>query len=475
MRVSRRGLLLGAGAVLAGGLLPARRAAADDSGKEFRLIAKPSRVNLVGAGYPDTAVWSYNDTVPGPEIRVRQGDRVRVVVENQLPEGTTVHWHGIRVPNAMDGVPGLTQPLIEPGGTFTYEFDLPDAGTYWYHPHHRSFEQVGRGLFGAVVIEEPQPPEVDRDLLWVLNDWRLDEEAAIAGRFGNGMEAAMAGRVGNTVTLNGRVVDEAAVRSGERLRLRLVNAAVARIVSLRFEGHRPLVMALDGQPVEPHVPEGERILLGPAMRADLLIDMTGKPGQRFRVVDDFYERLAYRLVDLVYAERAPVRNEPPAAPKPLAANAMPEPDLRNAERHDVVLSGGMMSGMMGQGGGMMGGGMMGGMMHGGSTWAINGVAAPPDSHAMPPMLTVARGRTCALTFRNESVWWHPMHLHGHAFRVLSRNGAPTKYREWRDTVLVAPSETVEVAFGADNPGDWMLHCHVLDHQQGGMMTVIRVA
>jgi FtsP/CotA-like multicopper oxidase with cupredoxin domain len=436
-------------------------------------------VPLAGAGYPATDVWTYGSTVPGPEIRVRQGERLRVAIENRLAEDTTVHWHGVRVPNGMDGVPHLTQAPIVPGTSFVYEFDVPDAGTYWYHPHERSFEQVARGLYGPLVVEEREPLPVDRDLVWVLGDWRLLPDASIGGDFGNRMETGMAGRIGNTVTVNGRVIDSFAVRAGERMRLRLANAATARIFALEFRDHHPVVIALDGQPVEPHEPEGGRIVLGPAQRADLVLDLSGAPGGRSIVVDSFYQGLEYRLLDLAY-DAEPLRGRPLDAAVALAPNTMPEPDLAVAQRHEVLLGGGMMGGMMGVGGkrsgmgGMMG--MMGGMVHGdgmGMAWTINGIAA--TAHDMAPMLELERGRSYVLALANETAWWHPIHLHGHAFRVLARNGTPTRYREWRDTVLLQPQERVEVAFVADNPGSWMLHCHVLDHQNGGMMSVIKVA
>jgi FtsP/CotA-like multicopper oxidase with cupredoxin domain len=444
----------------------------------YHLTPGPARVPLAGAPYPETDVWAYDGTVPGPEIRVRQGGRLRALVENRLAEETTVHWHGLRVPNAMDGVPHLTQAPIGPGESFVYEFDLPDAGTYWYHPHQRSFEQVGRGLYGPLIVEERDPIAVDRDLVWVLGDWRLLEDASISSDFGGRMETAMAGRIGNTVTVNGQVVDTFAVRAGERIRLRLINAAPARIFGLEFRGHDPRVIALDGHPVEPHAPEGDRVVLGPAMRADLTLDLTGRPGERFTVADTFYQGLEYRLLDLVY-DAEPLRERPPDTPLVLSANTVPEPDLATAERHEVVLGGGMMGGMMGQGmRGMMSGrrtgmgGMMG-MMDGGMAWTVNGVAAL--SHDMTPMLELQRGRSYVLVLANETAWWHPIHLHGHVFRVIMRDGVRTRHREWRDTVLLAPHERVEVAFVADNLGDWMLHCHVLEHQEGGMMAVVRVA
>jgi FtsP/CotA-like multicopper oxidase with cupredoxin domain len=488
--MSRRSLLLASGGAIVGMTLPVGRARAGAPALDRTLVAGPGRIALAGADSPATVVWCYSGNIPGPEIRVRQGERVRVVLENRLPEDTTVHWHGVRVPNAMDGAPYVTQPPIEPKASFTYEFMAPDAGTYWYHPHDHSSEQVGRGLMGAFIVEETEPPKVDRDITWVLGDFRLKDGGSIAGGFDNPMEMSMAGRIGNTVTINGRVPDRFEVRSGERIRLRLINAAPARIFGLEFKDHSPLVIALDGQPIEPHTPEGGRIVLGPAMRTDLVLDMMGEPGRAGPVVDSFYEGLSYELVELSYSREPPLRSQllPPTAKLP--RNTMPEPDLQKAQRHNVTLTGGMMGGMgmsggmggmMGNGGGMDGmmrgmgrGGGMGGMM-GGSMWAINGVAVMNDDmRHMKPVMTLARGESYILAIDNQTAWYHPIHLHGHSFRVITRNGRPTKYSEWRDTVLMAPRDGAEIAFVADNPGDWMFHCHILDHQDGGMMSTIRV-
>ena len=460
--------MLGAAAVGIAKAFPLRRSLAEPKTKEYRLAARPATVNLTGDGYPDTAVWAYDGTVPGPELRIRQGQPVRITVANRLGEDTTVHWHGVRVPNAMDGVPGLTQQPIRPGESFIYEFTPPDAGTFWYHSHADTLQQLGRGMAGALIVEEIEPvPGIDRDLVWFIADWRLDDQGRIAGGFGNRMEAGMSGRIGNTVTLNGRVPEAVSVQAGERVRLRLVNAALARIVALRFEEHKPVVVAHDGQPCEPYSPEGGRVVLGPAMRADVILDTTGKPGQTYRVIDDFYQDLAYRLVDLAY-DGKPAR-EPSSEPLPkLRVNPVPEPDLTTAERHDIALQGGMMGGM--------GGGMMRGMMGAdGATWAMNGMSMTGDGQPdMPPLFTIKRGMSCVLALRNETAWWHPMHLHGHSFRVVSRNNKPNPRREWRDTLLVPPRESAEIAFVADNPGDWMFHCHVTDHQEAGMMAVIRI-
>jgi FtsP/CotA-like multicopper oxidase with cupredoxin domain len=449
--------------------------------REQRLVAAPGSVSIVGETGPQTHVWAYERSVPGPQIRVRQGERLRVRIENLLPQETTVHWHGVRVPNAMDGVPHLTQPPIARGGSFVYEFDCRDAGTFWYHPHARSFEQVERGLAGALIVEEAQPIAVDRDLIWLLDDWRLTPEAQLSEDFGNMMDVSHAGRLGNTVTINGRVPQRFTVRSGERIRLRLINAANARIFGVEFQGHQPLVIALDGQPTEPYTPEDGRIILGPGQRVDLLLDCLGRPGTKSMVVDRFYPEQQYRLVDLAYDEGAPLRQSPLNAPMRLQPNSLADPDLQKAVRHTVEFGGGAMDPKMMREtsrGGNTQTGMMREMMdrmRRGAIWTINGVSIPGGEHAHAPLLTLDRGRPYIFDMLNETAWWHPMHLHGHVFRVLSRNGRPNARREWLDTVLMAPGERVEIAFVADNPGDWMFHCHILEHQQGGMMGTVRVA
>ncbi|MBR28202.1 MAG: copper oxidase [Rhodobacteraceae bacterium] len=475
--LSRRGFL--AGSAAAGAALSLQPAWADTH-RAFTLRAASGRARLVPEPWGESDVWCYGGTVPGPEIRVRQGDRLRIAVENALDEETTVHWHGLRVPNAMDGVPHLTQAPIAPGETFTYEFDAVDAGTFWYHPHQRSFEQVGRGLYGALIVEEANPPRVDRELVWVLDDWRLTQDAAISDDFGGFHDMSHAGRLGNTVTINGRVPDALPVRAGERIRLRLINAANARIFALDFGDLAPQVIALDGQPVTPHAAPGGRVVLGPAMRADLILDVTAAPGATISVIDRFFAQDAYTLVDLTVAE-TPLRDTAPDWSMELPSNPLPEPDIARARRHEVTFTGGMMGGMVerqmglsGESGmgGMMSGGMMN-RMHDGGIWFVNGVAA--EGHILDPMLTLERDASHVIPMTNATAFHPPIHLHGHSFRVISRNGTPTAHREWQDTVLMAPRERVEIAFVADNPGDWMFHCHILEHQAGGMMGVIRVA
>lgn len=444
------------------------------------LRAAPARVSMLGAAAPSTAVWAYNGQVPGPVLRVAQGDVLRVQAINDLAEPTTIHWHGLRIPNAMDGVPGVTQAPIAPaGGTFDYAFACPDAGTFWYHPHLRGHVQVAMGLHGVLIVDEPAQPAVDRDVLWVLDDWRLTRDGQVSGDFGSPFDASHAGRIGNTVTINGALPDRFAVAAGERIRLRLANVANARVFALRFDGHAPWVVAHDGMPCEPYPPRRGRVVLGPGMRADLVLEASGEPGAAFRVIDDFYPGQAYEVVTLAYGpERLRSLAPLPAAALRLPPNPVAEPDVERAQRHVVTFTGGMMGGMAGggMGGGMPGGGMPGGgMMGGGAVWAINGVAMTDETHAHAPLLTLAQGRSHVIELRNQTAWFHPIHVHGHSFRILSRNGRPLPRHDLADTTLLAPRETAEIAFVADNPGDWMFHCHVLEHQATGMMATLRVA
>lgn len=468
--------VLGTGLVMPAWPWPVRGASADAGAtRTYHLRTGAASASVHGPVRRPLPAWGYNGSVPGPVLRARRGDTLRIVVDNGLDQATTVHWHGLRVPNAMDGVPHVTQPPIAPGERFVYEFAVPDAGTFWYHPHMHGEEQVGRGLYGLLIVDEPEPLAVDRDLSWVLDDWRLTDSGDLAGGFGNLRDRSHAGRIGNHITINGLPPGPLRLRPGERVRLRLLNAANARNFALEFGGHRPWLVALDGQPHEPvRLDAGEPIVLGPAMRADLVLDGDGDPDARHVVVDTFYRDREYELTTLVY-EGTAIRPSGTHGPPALPPNPLIEPDLTAAERHEVTLDGGMMGDMRGlviDGAAADTVADMGVLRRTGLMWGMNGVAAA--RHDVEPALTLARGRSYVLRIDNRTAWHHPMHLHGHSFRVVARDGKPTTHREWRDTVMVAPRETADIAFVADNPGDWMFHCHILEHLAGGMMSLVRV-
>ncbi len=467
----RQFLQLGAAATV-GSLLPLSRAGAAETVREYKLVAAKSKVQLANPPFPATGLWCFNGQTPGPQIRLRLGERVRIVAENQLDEITSVHWHGLRLENEMDGIAFLTQPPIEKGERFVYEFTPPDAGTFWYHSHENAAVQQGRGLDGAFIVEEIEPPKVDRDLVWMLDDWRLDENAQITEDFDSIVDYSRAGRIGNTVTLNGRAAGELRVRAGERVRLRMVNTANARIFRVVFTFHKPRIIALDGQPTEPFVPPFGYVELAPGQRADVILDMEGKPGERFQVVDSAFLQNPYKLAEIVYEDGKPLRESPLDASIRLPSNPVLPPDLTGEPfQKDVPLEGGDL--------GRLRSAYLEGQQRGvselllnGKFWAVCGVSA--FRQVMPPFATVERGRTCVFRLQNRSVWPHTMHTHGHTFKVISH---PTQaYQEGRylDTVLLGPEEEVTIAFVADNPGDWLFHCHMLSHAYAGMLATFRV-
>jgi len=472
---SRRDLLQLAGAGVSMLALPPALAQGRRDGGVAALRASAfSQVIRPGAR---SDVWGFNGSVPGPVLRYRRGDTARIAVTNALPRdaATTVHWHGIRVPNAMDGVPQVTQDPIPVGQTFTYEFRVPDAGTYWYHPHQMSYEQVARGMYGTLIVEEDRPLPVDREVLWVLGDFKLDAKGRQVDDFGRLQDLGGGGRLGNVLALDGRQAGRdrrLAVRSGERIRLRLLNAATARIFLLDFRGQQPVVVAYDGQAVEPHpLPQG-LLLLGPGMRTDLVLDCEGAPGDTFPVIDRRDQ--GHHIATIAYERKPAVRSRALRDPVRIEANALPEPDPAKAVEHFLVFEGGLL--------GKPAIGMVDGkplkmaeiMQSRGLAWSMNYVAEHEHAMLHTPLFTFRRGEHVVLKMVNETEFEHPMHLHGHSFRVLRVNDRPTRLREWRDTVMVAPRGSVDIAFVADNPGEWMFHCHILEHAAGGMMGTVAV-
>lgn len=456
------------GAVLALAPMTTGTRAAVRPANEFSLMARPGQANLVGQGNPTTEVWQYGGTVPGPVLRVPQGKPVRIRFDNQLPQPSTMHWHGIRLANAMDGVPKLIQKEVQSGKQFLYEFTPPDAGTYWYHPHSRTWEQMARGLYGVIIVNEDKPPLVDRDLVWAVDDWLLNEQAGIEERSLGAMhDWAHGGRQGNWITINGEPEPEVIVHGGERLRLRLVNVANARIMDLRFKGVEAHTIALDGQPVAPEVlPEG-RVTLAPGQRADLMIDITGKPGQRF-AVEYVTRRGGVKIAHLVVSNKTVRKHlltssiELPPNPADVAL------DLKRMKTFELKMEGGAMGGLreafykdrvM----------PIRELVQHKQVWALNGQAGMTRK----PLFRVRRGQVTAIRIINDNSWPHAMHLHGHHFKVLQEGSNPLA-GPWHDTFLIGAGETRTIVFRADNPGRWLLHCHMVEHTAAGMVTWVHV-
>ena len=431
-----------------------------------KLQARVADMQLLPEEYGRTTIWGYSGTMPGPEIRVAQGSRVQRQLFNGLPQATSTHWHGIRIDNAMDGVSGLTQNAVEPGASFDYDFRAPDAGTYWYHAHNRSFEQVARGLYGALIVEEPSPPDVDVEDVLILDDWLIDPATGqIDSNFESPHDRSHAGRNGNFIATNGVSGLTKTARQNERRRLRIINAANARLFQLRLEGLDGWVVALDGMPLAQPEKIGESLILGPAQRADVFVDVTADVGSSaflLAILDG--EALPQVRFD-VKAQAASARRD---MPKPLPNNSHQMVTLEGATPLALNMEGGAMGGLRAA---TLNDKRMSfqQLVREGQFWAFNGAIGTMEN---PPLAKLSRGESVRLKVRNDTAFPHAMHLHGMHFHEVTDDG---RLGPLRDTTLLFGDQTREIAFVADNPGQWLLHCHMLSHAASGMMTRIEVA
>jgi len=413
---------------------------------EVEIVAAETTIELID-GKP-LRVWAYNGTVPGPTLRVRLGDTLRVKLTNKLPQETTIHWHGVRVPNGMDGVPHMTQPPVAPGGTFTYEFTPKDAGTFWFHPHVRSSEQVERGLYGLLIVEDKAPPPY-REVTWILDDWMLGPDGQIFDNFNTMHDLAHDGRWGNAITVNGRTDTRLTAAAGERIRLRLLNASNGRIYAVDLAGLDAKIIAVDGLYARTPSTLG-RFELAPGNRLDL--DVTIKGGGRSLIVTDrFVPQRPNRLAEIDIDGSVPERTiEPPHMKVPAWASGLAEP-VTHEFRLDAR-----------QGGTY------------GIEWTIDGKAFAGHDHHHDPGLVLERGKWARLRFVNASARLHPIHLHGMFFKLLARDSVPVDEPFFRDTVLVHGNENIDIGVVPLDAGSWMMHCHILEHAEAGMMTMIDV-
>lgn len=438
---------------------------ADDGFRSLR--ASVAKAQLLAPGEGMTDVWAYEKSVPGPVLRVRQGERMKVRFFNDLPQPSTVHWHGIRIENAMDGVAGLTQTAVPPGESFDYDFVAPDAGTYWYHPHSRTWEQLARGLYGMLIVEEQSAPGFDLDLPLIIDDWRLDEKGAIhEASLGAMMDKSHAGRLGNWVTVNGASGPTLKVPTNGLVRLRLANASNARVLRLKVANLKGRVIALDGQPVLGSPVDHETVVLAPSQRVDIALRATAEPGQ----TTDLLVESRDTAISVATLETTGAAVEEREMPR-LQANAIPPlGDLTTALKVDLRMEGGAMGTMREASfkGQVL---SIRELVRAGQAWAFNGISGRTED----PLFRAKRGQTVVVKMINDTAWPHAMHFHGHHVRALELNGAPVKNAPWRDTELLERGDTLTVAFPAENVGKWMVHCHMLEHQAAGMATWFEVS
>lgn len=400
------------------------------------------------AGVPLT-LYAYNGVVPGPLIQARVGDEVVVRFKNELPEATTIHWHGLRISDLMDGSPRMQAP-VEPGGTFEYRFTVPDAGSFWYHPHVRGNEQIEKGLQGPLVVHEADDPAIDADRFVVLDDMLLADDGMPP--FLSGHMELMHGRTGNVLLTDG-VAEALSMTSavGRVERWRLVNTANARTMTLSIEGAAWRVVGTDGGLITaPYAPARLEVAVG--QRYDLEVTFAAEGTARLlsHVLtlddDNEVEELAIPVVEVAVepSDAAPtVASWPAVAPLP----------VREPGRYLTVV----LAARSGAGGEL--------------EWNINGHA-----HSDHWLFQATQGDTLAIIYSNTAGPEHPFHLHGQFFEIVARDGVPvTDEPGLKDTVLVHGMEQVEIKAYLDNPGQWMAHCHILEHMELGMMADFEVA
>lgn len=420
---------------------------------ETEIVARVQELEVVPG--VRTALWTYNGQLPGPSIEVSRGDRLIVHFRNELPEATTIHWHGLRLPNAMDGVPNATQPAVEPGGAFTYDFVVPDAGAFWYHPHVRSAAQVGFGLYGPLLAADPdEPPELGDEVTLLLSDVGIDDAGTLLPPDDGGFLASLFGREGNRLLVNGKLNPVLHARAGRRQRWKLINAAKSRYFQLGVSGHDFVRLGGDGG-FAAHPVTSETVVITPGERADVLFtldpDATGELPVRWIPYERGFGTAELRREETVF--RIAVSDEPPVTSPPLPplSRTIERLDATAATPVKIELTRNDRDGI-------------------GFALGINGL---PDWEAPP--IPAALGETQLWTVTNIVPYAHPFHIHGFFFQVLDIDGRPPDVLEWKDTADVPVNGTLRLAVRFDErPGLWMFHCHILDHADAGMMGAIDV-
>ena len=419
---------------------------------EFALESRVSSLEVLPGVRTDA--WTYNGGLPGPLIRARRGDRIIVHFTNKLPEATTVHWHGVQVPIEMDGVPGVSQPPVETGGSFTYDFVVPDAGLFWYHPHVMSSAQVGFGLYGALLVEDPDDTvKVADQLVLVLSDIAMDDDGKLHPADSGGVLGALLGREGNHVLVNGRIRPTLRVRDGAIQRWRIVNTAKSRYFELVLGEGQPFeLIGVDGGHLEYSLKRWT-IVLGPGERADVLV-APRLDGRNVTLITNPFNRgfgsTEFRSSEdlIVFEPDATLPAERPAELPKVTRNIVPmSAEGATPIAIDLVMTKDR--------------GLSGFTLEGGPFWRKSAVRA-------------AIGETQLWTITNKAIWAHPIHLHGYFFQEVDEKGVPVRPLAWKDTIHVPVDATKRFLVKFDRRGSWMFHCHILDHAEAGLMSTVDV-
>lgn len=418
---------------------------------EIDLTARLADVQVDGK---TVRAWTYDGGIPGPLIKTRVGDRLIVHFKNELEQPTTVHWHGVRVPIEMDGVPEISQPPGQTGESFTYDFVVRDAGLFWYHPHVMSAAQVGFGLYGALLVEDADDGVgVADQLTMVLSDIGFDARGRLDPADSGGSAGMVFGREGDYVLVNGRRKPVLRTRPGALQRWRIVNTAKSRFFFLDLDGQPFTVIGADGG-IQEKPTTSDILLITPGERVDVIVAPKGKAGTplplRAMLYNRGYGSVEYRSVEeLLTIEFS---KDPPLTAPPVAiSRQLPVPTAAGATRVDVVLK-------------------LPPMKNNQSEFQING---EPFWKAKP--FRAKLGEKQLWVVKNDSDWDHPFHLHGYFFHVLDEHDQPVRPLALKDTVNVPMKTTVRLLVDFnERPGQWMFHCHILDHAEGGLMGTVVV-
>ncbi len=432
--------------------------------KTFNVTAKSTRWKINST--KSIEAWTYNQQIPGKEIRVEEGDFVRVNLKNKLDVPVTIHWHGLILPNKMDGVPDVTQEAVEPGESFTYEFSANDAGTYWYHSHKHSSKQVDKGLYGAFIVEEKEK-DYAKDHTLILDEWAINQEKQ---SFSNMRSMMMGGMSGNgeadteamydTFTVNGKngdLIQPIQLEKGEKARLRFVNAGY-QIHKIQFPKDSMKVIAVDGESVQAQPNQSSNLLeIAPGERIDVEYTQTNQQTSSYiqDVTSDDAEKFISIPVQTSQSDSSTQNDKEvnPTGNTVSGTTYSSEQLIFNQIPKDVDVSYEMELDM----GMNMGQGM---------AFQINNDTFPDTDP-----INVSKGDLVKVRLTNQGMLNHPMHLHGHRFQVVKKNGNETT-PVVKDLINVKPGETYEIYFKADNQGEWLFHCHDNNHADRGMITIV---
>jgi FtsP/CotA-like multicopper oxidase with cupredoxin domain len=391
------------------------------------------------------ATLSYAGLTPGPLLRLKKGDELKLRFVNKLSEPTALNFPGLRTANAVAGYGGLTQPRLALGGSADIRFVATDSGFNLYLPHAGATDaaQQGRGLFGPILVEEVDKPDVDQDVAVVLSDWNVDERGQIKDDFSDPAFARGPGRKGGLIFANGGAAPlKLTARPGARIRLRLGNAATARLANVGIEGAKTLIVAVDGQPAEPFEPLRNQFPMGPGARFELMIDMPREAGATVRLVLRGDANAPDQSFVVIATEGEPVA-ERPRAPRLPANPLLPaEIALEASHRTDIAITGG-----------------------GSAPFAMNGASF--SDWSPKPAFVLPRGAPSVFAIANKTLVVQAMRLGGHVARLLhSMDDGWEPY--WRDTILIQPGRTAHIAFVADNPGKWPIESTIPEHRAAGV-------